>query len=148
MKIFLYSYFFLFLNCQSQMVKNTSMQKEEIPFEDLHHYSYSLTDKDFFIIETQDKMDEIYSIIHKKSGGRRLAPIPAISNDETFIIIKPKLKNTNDVSVENMVYEKGKIIVKIKEFNNPNINTSSRQSPNILLKLLKKIAVQKIVTQY
>lgn len=149
MKIHLYLLLFLFINCQSQNANNSSMsQKTEIEFEDNYHYPYSLTENKFLIINTQDKMDKVYSIIHKKNGGKRLAPIPTVTDEETFIIIKPLLKNSNDVSVEKVFFSNETIYIKIKEFNNPSIDVKNRQSLNILLKLLKKISAKKIITQY
>lgn len=149
MKFLLYFYLFLFLNCQSQNVGSISLlASTEIPFEDQYHYSYSLTENNFLLIDTQDKMDKVYSIIHKKNGGNRLAPIPTVTDEETFIIIKPSLKNTNDVSIDKITLDKGILYIKVKEFNNPNFNTASRSSPNILLKLLKKTTSKKIITQY
>lgn len=149
MKIHYYIYLFLFLNCQSQTANyNTLSQKADIQFEDNYHYQYSLTEKNFLVIDTQDKMDNIYSVIHSKTGGRRLAPIPTITDEETYIIIKPALKNTNDISVEKVTLEKETLYVKVKAFNNPNLPQASRTSPNILLKLLKKVSPKKIITQY
>ncbi|WP_332452875.1 hypothetical protein [Chryseobacterium aquaticum] len=123
-------------------------QKTEIEFEDNYHYPYSLTENNFLIIDTQDKMDNIYSIIHKKNGGKRLAPIPTVTDEDTFVIIKPLLKNANDVSVEKVTFDNETLYIKIKEFNNPSIDVKNRQSPNILLKLLKKISAKKVITQY
>lgn len=149
MKTYLYFLFLLFINCQSQNANKLSMsQKTEIEFEDNYHYPYSLTENNFLIIDTQDKMDNIYSIIHKKNGGKRLAPIPTVTDEETFIIIKPLLKNANDVSVEKVTFDNETLYIKIKEFNNPSIDVKNRQSPNILLKLLKKISAKKVITQY
>lgn len=149
MKTYLYFLFLLFINCQSQNANKLSMsQKTEIEFEDNYHYPYSLTENNFLIIDTQDKMDNIYSIIHKKNGGKRLAPIPTVTDEETFVIIKPLLKNANDISVEKVTFDNEILYIKIKEFNNPSIDVKNRQSPNILLKLLKKISAKKIITQY
>ena len=149
MKIHYYIHLFLFLNCQSQTANyNTLSQKAYIQFEDNYHYQYSLTEKNFLVIDTQNKMDNIYSVIHSKTGGRRLAPIPTITDEETFIIIKPPLKNANDISLEKITLEKETLYVKVKAFNNPNLPQASRTSPNILLKLLKKVSPKKIITQY
>jgi hypothetical protein len=123
-------------------------QKSEIQFEDNYHYSYSLTENKFLVIDTQDKMDKVYSIIHKKNGGQRLAPIPTVTDEETFIIIKPILKNSNDVSIEKVTFNNETLFIKIKEFSNPAVDSKNRQSPNIILKLLKKIPAKKIITQY
>ena len=149
MKILLYFQLVLFLNCQSQTAnQNTLPQNAEIQFEDNYHYPYTLTEKNFFVIDSQDKMDSIYSVIHTKNGGRRLAPIPMVTDEETYIIIKPVLKNANDVSVETMTLNNETLYVKVKAFNNPNISETNRTSPNILLKLLKKVSPKKIITQY
>jgi len=149
MKIHLYFFLLLFLNCQSQTAKNNPVSpKLEIQFEDNFHYPYALTENKFLVIDTQDKMDKIYSIIHKKNGGRRLAPIPMVNDEETFIIIKPFLKNSNDVSVEKVTFSNETLYIKVKEFNNPNVDIANRNSPNIILKLLKKIPAKKIITQY
>ena len=149
MKIHLYFFLLLFLNCQSQTANyNPLSQRSEIQFEDNFHYPYSLTENKFLVIDTQDKMDEIYSIIHKKNGGRRLAPIPMVNDEETFIIIRPFLKNSNDVSVEKVTFSNETLYIKVKEFNNPNVDVANRNSPNIILKLLKKIPAKKIITQY
>lgn len=149
MKTYLYFLFLLFINCQSQNANKLSMsQKTEIEFEDNYHYPYSLTENNFLIIDTQDKMDNIYSIIHKKNGGKRLAPIPTVSDEDTFVIIKPLLKNSNDVSVEKVIFDNETLYIKIKEFNNPSIDVKNRQSPNILLKLLEKISAKKVIIQY
>ena len=149
MRIHLYFFLLLFLNCQSQTFSKHSMsQKSEIQFEDYYHYSYSLTEKKFLVIDTQDKMDKVYSIIHKKNGGQRLAPIPTVTDEDTFIVIKPVLKNSNDVLVEKMILDKETLYVKVKAFNNPNFSQTSRISPNIILIILKKLSVKKIITQY
>lgn len=149
MKIHLYFFLLLFINCQSQTINNYSIsQKSEIQFEDNYHYSYSLTENNFLVIDTQDKMDKVYSIIHKKNGGQRLAPIPTVNAEETFIIIKPSLKNANDVSVEKVTFSNEALYIKVKEFDNPNVDAKNRKSPNIILKLLKKIPAKKIITQY
>lgn len=149
MKIYLYFLLLLCINCQSQTSINRSvMQKSEIEFEDNYHYPYSLTESNFLIIDTQDKMDKVYAVIHQKTGGKRLAPIPTVTDEETFIIIKPLLKNANDVSVEKVSFSNNTLYIKIKEFNNPSIDVTDRQSSNILLKLLKKISAKKVITQY
>jgi hypothetical protein len=149
MKIYLYFFLFLFLNCQSQIASsNVVSQGKEIPFEDKYHYPFSLTQKNFLIINSQNKMDEVFTLIHQKNTGNRFSPIPTIIENETFIIIKPRLKNSNDVSIDAIRLIKNTLYIKITEFDNPDFNTTSRTSPNILLKLSGNITFKKITITY
>lgn len=146
MKLFLYFFLFLFLNCQSQDRGNKGMsQKKEISFEDKYHYPFSLTQKDFLLIDSQEKMDDIFKIIHQNNGGNRLSPIPSIAENEIYIIIKPLLKNANDVSIEKISFSKSILFIEVREFDNPDFNRMSRTSPNILLKLLGNINIKNII---
>jgi hypothetical protein len=149
MKIYLYFFLFLFLNCQSQIASSKAVsQGKEISFEDKYHYPFSLTHKDFLIIDSQDKMDEVFSLIHKRNEGNRFSPIPAIVENETYIIVKPRLKNSNDISIDAIRLIKNTLYIKVTEFDNPDLNTTSRTSPNILLKLSGNITFKKIITTY
>lgn len=149
MKLFLYFFLFLFLNCQSQNKGNKPVSpKREISFEDKYHYPFSLTQHNFFIIDSQGKMDEIFKIIHENNKGNRFSPIPAIVDDETYIIIKPQLKNSNDVLIDRICLSKNRLYVKVKEFNNPAVEKTNRNSPNILIKLLEHSNIKKITIQY
>ncbi len=104
MRLCLSFFLFLFLNCQSQIVSRNVMHEEkEIQFEDKIHYLFSLASKDFLIINSQQKMDEVFKLIHQKNIGNRFSPIPAIVENETYLIIKPCLKNSNDVSIDKIV---------------------------------------------
>lgn len=149
MKLYLHFLFFLFVNCQSQIAGNNGLSKEkDIQFEDQYHYPFSLIEKDFVIINSQEKMDEIFKIIHQKNKGNRLSPIPTVIENETYIIIKPHLKNSNDVSIDKISLIKNTLYIKVTEFNNPDFQKTSRVSHNILLKLSGNINFKNITTQY
>lgn len=149
MKLYLHFLFFLFLNCQSQIVGNKVLpQGKEIQFEDQYHYPFTLSQKNFLIINSQEKMDEIFKIIHQKNKGNRFSPIPTVIENETYIIIKPHLKNANDVSIDKLSLIKNTLYIKVTEFDNPDFQKASRVSPNVLLKLSGKISFKKIITQY
>lgn len=149
MKIYLHFLFFLFINCQSQVAGNNALSKgKDIQFEDQYHYLFSLIEKDFIIINSQEKMDEIFKIIHQKNKGNRLSPIPTVIENETYIIIKPHLKNSNDVSIDKISLIKNTLYIKVTEFDNPDFQKASRVSPNILLKLSGNVKFKKITTQY
>ncbi|MCE3076705.1 hypothetical protein LV842_13015 [Chryseobacterium gwangjuense] len=149
MKIYLYFFLFLFFNCQSQVVSSNAVsQRKEIQFEDKYHYPFTLTPKDFLLINSQQKMDDVFKLIHKNNKGNRFSPVPVIVENETYLIIKPPLKNSNDVLIEKISLDKNILYVKITEFDNPDFNKSSRISPNILLKLTGNITFKKITLKY
>lgn len=149
MKIYLYFFLFLFLNCQSQVGnKNSMSQGKKIQFEDRYHYPYTLTQKEFLIINSQDKMDEVFKIIHQKNEGNRFSPIPTIIENETYLVVKPKLKNYNDVSIDKISLNKNILYIKVTEFNNPDFRKENRSSPNVLLKLAGNIKFKKIIIKY
>lgn len=140
---------FLFINCQSQIVGNNVLsQRKEIQFEDQYHYPFTVSQKDFVIINSQEKMDEIFKIIHQKNKGNRFSPIPTVIKNETYIIIKPHLKNSNDVSIDKISLVRNTLYIKVTEFNNPDFQKTSRVSPNILLKLSGNVNFKNITTQY
>ncbi|WP_294219844.1 hypothetical protein [uncultured Chryseobacterium sp.] len=117
---------------------------KQIAYEDKNHYPFSLTSKDFLIIDSQEKMDEVFRIIHQHTNGKRFSPIPAVMENETYLVIKPDLKNSNDISVESVVLNKDILFVQVKAFENPDFRKESRFSPNILLKLKGKVSFKKI----
>lgn len=149
MKIYLYFFLFLFLNCQSQIASNNAVRQEKrIQFEDKSHYPFTLTQKDFLLINSQQKMDEVFNLIHQKNSGNRFSPIPAIVENETYIIIKPQLRNSNDVSIDKISLIKNILYINVSEFDNPDFTKTARISPNILLKLNGNITFRKIIIKY
>ena len=149
MRLYLYFFLFLFLNCQSQIVSNNVVsQGKEIQFEDKHHYPFALTQTDFLLINSQQSMDEVFNLIHQKNIGNRFSPIPTIVENETYIIIKPQLKNSNDVSINSISLIKNILYIKVSEFDNPDFKKTNRASPNILLKLNENITFKKIIIKY
>lgn len=145
----LYFFLFLFLNCQSQVVSNNRMPKEkEIQFEDKYHYPFSLTSKDFLLIDSQQKMDEVFKLIHSSNKGNRLSPIPVVVENETYLIIKPPLKDYNDVLIEKISLDKNTLYIKVTGYDNPDFARTNRVSPNILLKLTENITFKKITIKY
>lgn len=148
MRLYLYFFPFLFLNCQSRIAgNNPASERKQISFEDKNHYPFSLTSKDFLIIDSNEKMKEIFRSIHKHTQGNRFSPIPVMRENETYIIIKPVLKNTNDVSVESIILDKDILYIKVKAFENPDFRPESRLSPNILLKLTGRVTFKKVTVK-
>lgn len=149
MRLCLSFFLFLFLTCQSQIVSSKAVpQRKEIQFEDKNHYPFSLIQKDFLLIDSQQKMDEIFTSIHRKNIGNRYSPIPAITENETYIFVKPRLKNSNDVSIDTVTFSKNTLYIKVKEFNNPDFEEQSRTPPDILLRLNENLLIKKVTIQY
>lgn len=149
MKIYLYFFLFLFLNCQSQVGNKDSVsQSKEIQFKDKYHYPFTLTQKEFLIINSQEKMDEVFTLIHQKNVGNRFSPIPTVIENETYLIVKPKLKNSNDVSIDKISLAKNILYIQVSEFDNPDFKKTARFSPNVLLKLSGNITFKKIIIKY
>ncbi len=144
MKMYLFFLGFLFLQCQSQNALHSAAQVQKIMFEDRTHYSFSLTARDFLIIDSQEKMDSIFATIHQKSNGKRLSPIPAVIPGETYIIVQPELKNSNDIQINDIILDRNILILKIKPFDNPDFGRNSRSKPSILLKLKGNIQFKNI----
>ena len=132
----------------SKVTSTVSATKEILSFEEVNHYPYSLTSKNYLWIDDQEKMDEIFSIIHKQSGGLRLAPIPTIMDDSSYLIFKPTLKNSNDIEITEIYLQNNILNINVKPLENPDLRAGSRISPNVLVKILKKITDKKITINY
>ena len=140
---YLFTLFIISLfGCSSQLA---SSAKLPIEFEDVNHYPFEIIAQKFQMIDTQKKMDAVFSVIHKKSIGNRLPPIPTVDAEETYVIFKPVLKNSNDVEIREIYTENDTLFIDVKEFENPQIERSSRVSLNILVKLLQKVSAKNLV---
>lgn len=149
MKIILYFFLVLFMNCNSQMsFQPENSQRATVKFEDRYHYPFTLTNEKFLVVNDQAKMDRIFGIIYSKNKSKRMAPIPTVLGHETYLVFKPVLKNSNDVLIEKMSYEKNVLYVSVREFNNPDFPPKSRIQPNILVKLSKRYPINKVVINY
>ncbi len=132
----------------SKVTSAVSATKEILSFEEVNHYPYSLTSKNYLWIDDQEKMDEIFSIIHKQSGGLRLAPIPTIMDDSSYLIFKPTLKTSNDIEITEIYLQNNILNINVKPLENPDLRAGSRISPDVLVKILKKITDKKITINY
>ena len=144
MKCFSFLVVLFFISCTSQ----TGSQKSTVEFEDVYHHYFTLTPKEYELINSQEKMDQVSAAIRKHYGGKRSAPIPAIFSGENYLIIKPILKNSNDVQILSVERFNTTLHIKVKPFYNPERDDQSRLSPNILLKIYTESNVNKIVINY
>lgn len=145
MNYFLSFLLILFLNCDSQSIKAPS---DDIPFEEVHHFSYQLISQNSQLLDNQDKIESVYKVIHSKTEGNRLAPIPTLMPNETYLVFRPILKNSNDVEIKSVLMKNNALHIKVAEFNNPEMEKQSRHSPSILIKISKKIKPTNIIIEY
>lgn len=144
MKYFLILVVFAFFGCNAQF---SDSGENRLSFEEVNHYNFQLISKKFEVIETQDKMDSLFSKIHQNSGGQRLAPVPQIMPDETYLIFKPVLKSSNDILIKEIQLQNNNLLISTEDFNNPQLQKASRISPNILIKILKKVSIKKVLIE-
>ena len=142
MKYFVFLLIISLFSCQSTLSKT---EKMPIEFEVVNHYPYDLIKSQFKVIKTQAEMDSVFAIIHSKTIGNRFSPILTVSDEETFVIFKTKLKNHNDVEIKNVDLGGNVLELNLQEIDNPQIAKSSRISPNILLKLPQKVSIENLV---
>lgn len=133
------------LGCISQSANSTEVS---IDFEEVNHFSYPLISESWLVLDTQKKIDSVYSIIHSQTQGSRLAPIPTMNEDESYLVFKPVLKNTNDIEIKKILLKNSILYIEVVEFSNPEILKLSRASPSVLVKLLTKVNVKNIIIKY
>ena len=146
-------YLFYFLipilyNCQSQVSNNARTNQREIQFEDKNHYPFSLTKEAFLVIDSQQKMDDVFKIIHQHSIGKRLSPIPTVSDNDIYIVIHPEVTNDNDLSIDSIRLQKNILYVYVKEFDNPDVSHQKNDSTHVLIRLSEKITFKNIIIKY
>ena len=144
MKYFSFLVFLFFVSCNSQ----TGSEKTTVEFEDVYHHYFTLTPQNYELIDSQGKMDQVSAAIRNHYSGQRSAPIPTIIPGVKYLIIKPILKNSNDVEILSVERFNTTLHIKAKPFHNPELNEQSRLSPNILLKLYTESNLNKIIINY
>ncbi len=131
----------LFMSCDSQLVS----KKIQVDFEEIYHHHVTLTAEKHLLIDSQPKMKQVYATINKEYGGQRMPPIPQVTEDNTFLIFKPDLKNSNDVEIESIQFQNQTLFINVKPFSNPDFENKSRFSPNILIKLTQKLNIKDVI---
>ena len=133
-----------FISCLSQ----NKSKKMNLEFEDVYHHNFSLTSEKFLIIDSQKQMNAVYEAIRKNYGGQRSPPIPHVNDDESYVIFKPLLKNSNDINIKRVYLQNNILMIDVEDFDNPQIAKTIRTAPNVLIKILKKITPKKIDIKY
>lgn len=134
---------FTFLSCESQVKKPMG---NILTFETINQFSYPIIKGDFQVLNSQEKIDAVYAIIHSKTEGNRLAPIPAYTEDETYFVFKPSSKSKNEVEVTEISLQGKTLNINLKE-STVSAHPNEMISPYILMKIPEKIIVEKINSQ-
>lgn len=69
-------------------------------------------------------------------------------DDSSYLIFKPTLKNSNDIIITEIYLQNNILNINVKPLENPDLRAGSRISPNVLVKILKKITDKKININY
>lgn len=144
MKYFFTLLLFAFFSCNSQLKAPTKLP---LNFEMVNYFTYPIIAGDFEILNSQEKIDAVYAIIHSKTEGNRLAPIPNYSTEETYIVLKPELKKENSIEIKSISLSGQTLLVELQELNDPQINPTTKVSPYVLVKILDKISATKLKIQ-
>lgn len=149
MKFFLGYLLLMIVSCSSQFAESSGQKEgQELMFEDRHHYRFSLTDKPFLVIGSQQKMDDVFRLIHSRNSSSKMSPIPTVLENETYLIIKPVLKSTNDIEIQKLEMKNSILYIDVKPFDDPQIQRGLRQTPNVLIRVFERISVKDIKINY
>lgn len=128
-------------SCQSSI----KTEKAPVEFEVVNYYPFDLIKDQFKVIKTQPEMDSVFTIIHSKITGDRFPPILTVNDDETFVIFKTKVKNSNQLDVKNVSINNKKLLVDLQEIESSQITSTSKISMDVLLKIPKKLTIEKVI---
>lgn len=134
---------FTFLCCESQVKKS---EGKTLNFETVNQFSYPIIKGNFQVLNSQEKIDAVYKIIHSKTEGNRLAPIPTYSEDETYFVFKPASKSINEIEISEILLQGKTLNISFKE-NTISTHPNDMVSPYILVKIPEKIVAEKINTK-
>ena len=130
-----------FISCGSQ----SASSKTNVQFEDIYHHYFNLTSEKFLILDSQVKLNEVYTAIAQHYGGKRRPPIPQVNVEEQYVIVKPTLNSTNDVEITKVELQNQTLYIDAKPFYNGDQAKNSRVVPNILLKIYTKQDLKRII---
>ena len=77
-----------------------------------------------------------------------MSPIPTVLENETYLIIKPVLKSTNDIEIQKLEMKNSILYIDVKPFDDPQIQRGLRQTPNVLIRVFERISVKDIKINY
>lgn len=114
----------------------TSMQDETVDFSEVRRLNRDVALKESVIITTFKETLDIYSKLDDKKFSRS-EPIPTLSDDEFFILLKPKLKKLQygDIEIVKIKSEKSALYIYYKEITNEEYLLNKLTNPIIIMRL-------------
>lgn len=141
MKYFVLLLIISLFSCQSSL----KTDKTSVEFEIVNYYPFDLIKNDFQVINSQAEMDSVFTIIHSKINGDRFPPILTIAEEETFVIFKTKMKNSNHLDVKNVSITNKILYIDVEEIENPQVPSSNKTPMNVLLKIPQKVSIENLI---
>jgi hypothetical protein len=121
MKLRYLLYFSLLIHlfsCQNSKIKGVEMGLKTVEFEEINHINFKLIDSEYQILKSQDEINVIYKKINDNNPSPRKNPIPSYNEDETYIVLQPKI-DQSDFTVEGISESNQSLKIKIHPYSNP-----------------------------
>lgn len=128
--------FIIVVSCSLQSAKTREISKLNnetlIEFEEINHVNVKLIDSDGKILKSQDEINVVYKAINKENPSPRKNPIPSYSESETYILIQPKIEQT-DFMVTEVKEDGKKLEIKIQQYDNSEFKDKKYPASVIML---------------
>lgn len=138
MKLRYLLYFSLLIHlfsCQNAKIKGVEMELKTVEFEEINHVNLKLIDSDYQILKSQEEINVVYKKINDNNPSPRKNPIPSYNENETYIVLQPKIKQS-DFTVEEILENNQTLKIKIQQYDNPEFK--DKKYPISIIKLNKK----------
>ncbi|MDF2551325.1 MAG: hypothetical protein K0R77_600 [Chryseobacterium sp.] len=123
---------------KSDIKAETSMSKQagNITFSEVKRSNYNLPLGEYRVITTFSETLDIYSQLADKKFSRS-EPIPTLSEDEFFLLLKPTLIKQKYGDIEVIKMEKDNSVLKVyyKEIGNSEYSLSKQNNPILILRV-------------
>lgn len=110
-------------------------QDKMIEFEEVNHVNVNLIDSEYKIVQSQADLDRFYRTINENNPSPRKSPIPSFNNDERYIVLQPKIGQT-DFTVEEVSENGENLKIKIQQYDNPEFK--NLKYPASIIKIANK----------
>ena len=138
MKLRYLLYFSLLIHlfsCQNAKMNSGNMEVKEVEFEEANQVNIKLIGSEFKILKSQNEINNIYKIINDNNPSPRKTPIPIFEENETYIVLQPKIERS-DFVVEGISEINQSLQIAIHQYDNPEFK--NKKYPAIIIKLNKK----------
>lgn len=141
-----FSLLFSLYSCQNATKKSNRMETKKVEFEEMNHVNLPLIFKEYHIFTSQEDIDAVYKKINEANPMPRKNPIPGFDENETYVVIQPKISK-NDFEVLEIAEAGSMLQIKIKETDNPEFKGMKHAASIIKLNQKNSFKNAKIVKQ-